>query len=612
MWPLAALLLGLPVWWALGLDSFVPLVLAVPMAAQLLRRRPRVLPHGFAWWVLFLVWVALGVLVLWADAPGAADGGGFSRLLVFCFRAAWYAACTVVALWVANTARESLPDELVRRLLAWVFVIATAGGLLGLVAPELEWRSLAEVLLPGRLASNPFVATLVHPSVAEVQDVLGRPEARPKAPFTYTNTWGACLSLGLVALLALDLRTGRWSRALRAGRVVVVLLAAAPVVYSLNRGLWLSLVVGALAVAALAVVRRRRTAVAPARLVTGAAAVATVVVLLGGLLGPLVADRLDHPHSNDRRTQLAVATTESVSTGSPVVGFGGPRSVQGSFSSIAGADSPDCPACAPPPLGTQGLGWMVLFSQGWPGLVFFLGFLLAAFSRSWRCRTRNETMAAFMLGFLALQLAVYDTLGLPLLLVMVAVGLVAREQAGSRPATRAPGVLRTVGPARVAAVVAVPCVLGVAIGAAWAGSGDARWEDTRAVLAPARAQPTTSIDTAAGLLLSTETLARAADVSDTAPGTLRSTTTVAARPGTTVLEVTATAGDPATAALRAEAVADAYLAAGPPRGYVVDPGQPQPVARPWAVATASGLGLGLLAGLAGVALLRRLPVRRLR
>ena len=74
-WPLAALVIGLPLWWVLGLVELAPIALAVPMAVQLLRRRTIHLPGGFGWWLLFLGWVLLGAALLWVDAPGACPAG---------------------------------------------------------------------------------------------------------------------------------------------------------------------------------------------------------------------------------------------------------------------------------------------------------------------------------------------------------------------------------------------------------------------------------------------------------------------------------------------------------------------------------------------------------
>ena len=39
-WPLTALLLLYPLWWALGMGTLIVFVLAVPMVVHLVRRRP--------------------------------------------------------------------------------------------------------------------------------------------------------------------------------------------------------------------------------------------------------------------------------------------------------------------------------------------------------------------------------------------------------------------------------------------------------------------------------------------------------------------------------------------------------------------------------------------
>ena len=195
VWPLAALTLGLPVWWALGLGGLAPILLAVPMAAQLLRARPVRLPAGFGWWLLFLAWVVLGLAVLWVDAPGAVPGqGGGSRLLVFGLRLSWYVACTVALLWVTNLDRLEVPDRTIHRLVAVLFVVATAGGLLGVLAPTLEFRSAVELVLPGGIRGNPFVTSLVHPETADVQHVLGVPERAARRRRSPTRTRGGAAS----------------------------------------------------------------------------------------------------------------------------------------------------------------------------------------------------------------------------------------------------------------------------------------------------------------------------------------------------------------------------------------------------------------------------------
>ena len=303
-----------------------------------------------------------------------------------------------------------------------MFVVTTVGGLVGVLLPHLEFTSPFEMLLPHGLRSNSLVKSIVHPEVADIQNVLGRPEARPKAPFPFANSWGSSLSLYLPFFIVAWFRYGpRWQRY---AAPVVLLVALVPIVYSLNRGLWASLALGVVG----AVILVLRTG----RLVPVLTAVALLVaVVVGFVISPLdtiFQERLAHQHSNERRGELISRTVSSAFEGSPVVGFGSTRDVQGGFSSIASADTPDCEACGVPPLGTQGHLWGVIFGQGFVGAIFFVAFFLQALWRSWRCRTTSEILCTFVLAFFCLQIFIYDTLGMPLLTVMIAIGLVAREQ----------------------------------------------------------------------------------------------------------------------------------------------------------------------------------------
>lgn len=429
-WPLSLAFLGLPLWWVLGLHILMPILLSAVMVDHLVRRRRIRLPAGFTLWALLLVWVALGVFVLWADAPGAVPGGGASRLLVFAYRLAWYGTATVFLLWVANLRESELPTRWVHQVFGWVFVVTVLGGLVGVLWPAIEFRSPLELAMPGGIRGNSLVQAIVHPAVADVQTVLGRPQARPKAPWAYANSWGSVLALTLPFFLVGWLRHGaRWQR-LAAPAVLAV--ATVPVVLSLNRGLWACLVIGAVG---LLLLQARTGRLAPI-LTAVAGLLAAAVLVVASPLGDVVGERFENQHSNDRRGQLTVQTVTSTVEGSPVVGFGSTRDVQGSFSSIAGGAVPDCSACGVPPLGTQGQLWLVLFSQGLVGAALFLSFFAIVLSRTWRCRTTTETVATFVLVFFGFQVLIYDTLGVPLLAVMAAVGLVAREQWANRRTAR--------------------------------------------------------------------------------------------------------------------------------------------------------------------------------
>ncbi len=579
---LTLVFLAFPLWWVLGLTALAPILLAVWLAWSMAHQPERIrLPGGSTWWLLFLVWVLLGVFVLWVNAPLAQPGGGFGRLLVFALQLVWYLAATSILLWIANTSRTEVPDRLLWLAFGSLFVVTTAGGVLGVVAPGLEFRSAIEYVLPGGLRANEFVRSLVHPQVSDVQTVLGRAEPRPKAPFPYSNTWGSVMALSLVFGAAALVQARRRARLLG---IAVLLVASVPIVYSLNRGLWACLGLGAIGVMILAVVRHRNAATMGAL----AVAVLAAVVLALGPLGTLVQERLDHQHSNDRRGQLLSTTVESMSQGSPVVGFGSTRNVQGSFASISGGATPTCPACGVPPLGTQGHIWLVLFAQGWVGTLFFLTFILMALARSWRCRTANEAVATFVLVFFCVQMWIYDTIGIPLILVMAAIAMAWRERAGDpglQPSTTQPWSLPWTLPQlgdrirRGAPLVLVLALVGAGLGWVLApGRQHPQYlAEARIVLVPAptyldpglaagtdapeavqRAKPVT-IDTEAALVLSQSSLTRALGSGDTRR--LRDSISISAEPTTDILVIGVTSADPALARTQVSQVADSYLLA---------------------------------------------------
>jgi O-antigen ligase len=303
-----------------------------------------------------------------------------------------------------------------------MFVVTAFGGLLGVVAPTFEFRSPMELLLPGALAENEYVKGMIHPAAASVQSVLGYEQSRPTAPFSFSNSWGANLSMYLpFFLLAWFGRNAGWRRL---AAPFVLLVAVVPTVYSLNRALWIALAVGVVYFAI-------RMAMLGRFLLLQLMAAGTVIAAFAFFLSPLAgifAERLNAPHSNDRRLQLAFETIRSVATGSPILGFGSTRDVQGNFASVAGGATPDCPACAVPPLGTQGLLWMVLFSTGLVGFALFCAFFVRRFFAHWTDPSPIAIAVCCCVLFFALELPFYDTLGAPMVTLMIGLGLLARRE----------------------------------------------------------------------------------------------------------------------------------------------------------------------------------------
>src|SRR5436190_2049178 len=422
-WPLRVIYYGYPIWWVVGGAQLIFIAMAVPMAFALLRRPVRV-PRGFALWLLFLVWVAASVLVLWTNVPGTVPVHGASRLFIFTYRLLWYLALTIVLLYDGNLDEDALPGQSIARMLGFMFVVIVLGGLLSIIDPHLQFRSLTERVLPHRVSSNAFFHQIVHPRVAQVQSFLGFADARPSAPYYYTNAWGCNLSLCLpFFILAWRDRRAGWRRAVAP---VVLLAALVPAIYSLNRGLWIGVIAMAVYVSMRFAVQGRVWAV---RGLVGA-------VLVGGLvfvaspLHSLVQQRLHHGHSNARRTDLAGTTLRTTADSSPIIGFGNTRRVLGNFSSIAGGARPDCPFCAAPPLGTQGHLWLVVVSQGLVGAGLFLVFFVRRFAASLRDKSAYAVAGTAVLVAAAVELPFYDMLSDPLFTCMIAVALLWRSEAG--------------------------------------------------------------------------------------------------------------------------------------------------------------------------------------
>lgn len=423
-WPLTYLLTGYPLWWLLGTTQIFLVLAVVIMAVQLVRTHRVFARPGFGWWLLFLAWVAVGVLLLQVNAPGAEPGASNSRYVTFTYRFCLYLAATIVLLYVYNL-RSRIPTVRILRAFGWLFVTVVGGGVLGATVPYLNFPSAMELILPHGIAHIDFVHSLIHPGVAQVIDPehpTGDP--RTSAPFTYTNEWGlsfACLLPFFVA--AWFGREAAWRRH---AAPWILLIAVYPVVQSRNRGLWIALVVTGL------VVLVRTMVFGKIKIAIGAVAGAAlaVAVVLSTPLGTTITDRLTTQGSEGGRTTLGTDTLNSVAEKSPVVGLGTTRPVQGSFYSIVGGDSAFCTGCSPPPFGTQGQFWLVAFTTGYGGLLFYLGFILIQLFRHIRLRSPVGTVGIVVIVVHLSTMLVYSSLGLELVIIFAAIGLLWREKAG--------------------------------------------------------------------------------------------------------------------------------------------------------------------------------------
>lgn len=418
-WPLPTLYVLFPLWWVLGLSHFIFLVLAVPMAWELIRRRPVLAPTGFGVWLLFLVVVTAGAALLWVVPPATVAVHGAGKLLLFAYRLAWYAAITIVALYIVNVPERDLPSDKVMRLLGLMFVYTTIGGVAGLLLPHAGFPSAVELFV--HVPRDNFLGSLVHPSLATASDFLGYSQPRPSAPFSYANAWGNNLGLFLPFLIGSWLRRGAGWR--RPAGAAVLLLSFVPIAYSLNRGLWAGLIAAIVLVSVrLAFLGRARTLQATvALLIVGGA------IFVSSPLYDTVVLRVNTPHSNERRQTVATDVISKTTEMSPLLGYGDTRLVSGSFASIAGGETPDCHQCAAPPLGTQGFFWRLIFTTGLLGTLLFLAFVLGQLGRFFTAKDPVALVGCLVIFMALLFSFVYDSLESPLYTMMIAIGLMNRR-----------------------------------------------------------------------------------------------------------------------------------------------------------------------------------------
>jgi hypothetical protein len=413
--PLTIAIAGFPVFWALGLGEFVWLIVALPMMYRLwMRSDPIRVPPYFGLWLAYLVWAICGAFMIGEHLPGTlTTSGGFIGWGV---RVADLLAATVVLLYLGNLTEDEMPARKVVRLLALFFTYAVVGGVLGTFFGSFGFTSPLELVLPHGLRSIYYVHQLIHPGFAQVQDILGTasPSPRPKAPFAYTNNWG-----NNIALLLIWFVVAGWVRGSRRARMYTALtlaVAAIPIIYSLNRGVWIGLGLS-LVFLAFHLARRGRLKLIGGLLAIGALAGVLFTVTP---LKTVVDARLSHGQSNTIRQNLNGAAFDAALR-SPIVGWGTTRSVLGSPDSIAIGKTSSCQTCGNAPIGSTGELWNTLIDNGFVGVLLFYGFIVLVGFRYRHDRT-PEGMAARLILYLAPFYAVFYS-AVPTALVITFISL---------------------------------------------------------------------------------------------------------------------------------------------------------------------------------------------
>ncbi len=354
-WPVAWMIAGYPLWFLLGLSGFMWVAFSMPMLATLIRRRGLVAPKGTGWWIIYLVAVTGSVMSI--DSVG--------RLAGWTLRFGYYIGASVLLLYILNGRTRGIDPWRVVRMLTYLWMAVVAGGYLAFILGDLSFKSPMYYVMPQALLDNELIGTWATPSFADLQDIIGVPVPRPKAPFAYTNGWGSMLAiLTPIAFVALyERRVGLSYRLVR----FTMFASIVPAVISLNRGLWLSLGLGVLYAAV------RLGVAGEARMVIRGlwATVILLVVFTISPLGNIVATRINTGHSNEDRLSLAVDAVEGA-VERPVFGWGAPRPNDRNLPSV----------------GTHGQLWFATFSHGFLGAIGFVG---AISSLAWHTRKQSST-----------------------------------------------------------------------------------------------------------------------------------------------------------------------------------------------------------------------------
>jgi len=415
-WPIGAAVAGWPVWWALGVTNLVFPIFASILAWQLSRRRKVRVPPFFWIWALFLILVFVSGFALNADVAGTATSEGVGRYFAFGLRMLNYLGLTVMLLFVGNVSEEELPRK---RVISWFCYLGLAAiflGSLSLAIPDFGFVTPSTYFLPGGLRDEGSAIA----KLAQVQPVLGEAQPRPSAPFPFTNAWGNNLSLLLVWLVVGWGVLGSSRR--RAALYCILLLALAPIVFSLNRGMWIGIGLAVFLAAVRLALRGRVKALAGLMLALSIGAVA----FSASSLDTMVQARLDAGHSNEVRGSLLSTAIDSAKQ-SPVIGFGSTRKTLGSDASIAVGPSEACPRCGSRNIGSTGQFTLLLISQGFLGTLFYFGFLAGIVFRYFRDHSILGIAGTTVVVMEIMYAGFYSALTMPLAITFISIGLLWRN-----------------------------------------------------------------------------------------------------------------------------------------------------------------------------------------
>ena len=394
-WPLWCVVGGYPIAWILGLRLVVWPIVAFLLLVWVLRHCSTnlVVPRGVVVWAAFIGWTLISALTV----------NSVNRLMAWGYRESLYLTGLVVLLFCVNATPREVPTWRFARAFSQLFTWTVLLGTLGLIIPNVNLTTPMELVLPSSLAHIDFIASQVQANMGVTATAINA--VRPAAPYGYTNEWGAALGilwpLAMYSTYHVRTRMARlWVRGMLAFSIV-------PVIISVNRGLWISLIVAVAVVTIRAGIARHVKMTITAVVV---AATSAVVILLTPL-SEVITNRLVHQNLGTRET-LASSAVE-LTRQSPLFGYGAPQTL-----SVANSNDVS--------VGTHGQIYTLLVSHGVPGAAFYIAFFLAALFVTRRVSGPAVWAWAAVVVCLV-QVPFYNSIPVPLVLAMMAITCCLRE-----------------------------------------------------------------------------------------------------------------------------------------------------------------------------------------
>lgn len=402
-WPIWGFTAGMPVAYFFGAHGLVFNLPAFVFGARIIADRTTRFPRTTIPLIAFCGWALLSF-----------SQAQFSSVPIFSYRWTLFVGCLAALVWVVNVSEEAVPTRKLVDWLALLWVVMIGFGYLAQVLPDLAMPSPLTVLL-GPAGDIDFVARITEWNLSDVQTLLGRDIARPAAPFPAANSWGAAVAILTPFFLRSWIVDARGRR--RQTGYALLVAALVPIVLSINRGLWISLIIAAVYFVARKAMRGKFGPI----VVLSVAVVAVGVVFVATPVGSVVTDRFDSAtESNESRSQLYVDAWEGA-LDSPLVGNGVPRATN-YFESSA-------------PVGTHGLIWYLMFIHGFVGLALFLSWIAIEVFRSGRTRAPLAFWTHLSLVIAFVEMPYYGLLP-HVVLIGLAAGIAHREAAMSQRPSR--------------------------------------------------------------------------------------------------------------------------------------------------------------------------------